>query len=208
MPTTPKFRSNRALRLALRRRQSGVVLLIALIAVVILAIGTVALFRSSDAALFNAGNLAFKRDMTNRGELGIAAAKAALTSGALNQEATRQSDQLAIGYYATMQATGTHGVPNALIGYQSGKTTSVTLPTINGGGGITIYYMIDRLCTATGSTDPSNACVVSSIGSAKGGTVLPYRGQAQPPSVPVYRISVRVDGPRNSQTFLQTTVSL
>jgi len=26
--------------------------------------------------------------------------------------------------------------------------------------------------------------------------------------VPVYRISVRVDGPRNSQTFLQTTVSL
>ena len=207
MPTTPKFRSNRALRLALRRRQSGVVLLIALIAVVILAIGTVALFRSSDAALFNAGNLAFKRDMTNRGELGIVAAKAALTSGALNQESTRQSKQLASGYYATMQATGTHGVPSTLISYQAGKT-SQALPTINGGDGITIYYMIDRLCTATGSTDPSNACVVSSIGSAKGGTVLPYRGQAQPPSVPVYRISVRVDGPRNSQTFLQTTVSL
>ncbi|MCT7307278.1 pilus assembly PilX family protein [Ralstonia wenshanensis] len=203
MPTTLKFRSNRALR----RRQSGIVLLIALIAVVILAIGTVALFRSSDAALFNAGNLAFKRDMTNRGELGIVAAKAALTSGALNQELTRQSNQLASGYYATMQLTGTHGVPNALIGYQPG-TTSTTLPTINGGDGITIYYMIDRLCNATGSTDPSNACVVSSIGSAKGGTVLPYRGQAQPPSVPVYRISVRVDGPRNSQTFLQTTVSL
>ncbi|WP_199030308.1 hypothetical protein [Ralstonia sp. ASV6] len=207
MPTTPKFRSNRALRLALRRRQSGVVLLIALIAVVILAIGTVALFRSSDAALFNAGNLAFKRDMTNRGELGIAAAKAALTSGALNQESARQSNQLTSGYYATMQATGTHGVPNTLIGYQP-ATASTPLPTINGGDGITIYYMIDRLCTALGSTDPSNACVVSSIGSAKGGTVLPYRGQAQPPSVPVYRISVRVDGPRNSQTFLQTTVSL
>ncbi len=207
MPTTPKFRSNRALRLASRRRQSGVVLLIALIAVAILAIGTVALFRSSDAALFNAGNLAFKRDMTNRGELGIVAAKAALTSGALNQESTRQNDQLASGYYATMQATGTHGVPNALIGYQPAKATT-PLPTINGGDGITIYYMIDRLCNALGSTDPSNACVVSSIGSAKGGTVLPYRGQAQPPSVPVYRISVRVDGPRNSQTFLQTTVSL
>jgi hypothetical protein len=207
MSTTPKSRSNRALRLALHRRQSGVVLLIALIAVAILAIGTVALFRSSDAALFNAGNLAFKRDMTNRGELGIVAAKAALTSGALNQEATRQSDQLASGYYATMQATGTHGVPNTLIGYQPAKS-STPLPTINGGDGITIYYMIDRLCNATGSTDPSNACVVSSIGSAKGGTVLPYRGQAQPPSVPVYRISVRVDGPRNSQTFLQTTVSL
>ncbi|CAJ0681036.1 hypothetical protein R82526_01033 [Ralstonia mannitolilytica] len=208
MPITSKFRSNRVLCLALGRRQSGVVLLIALIAVAILAIGTVALFRSSDAALFNAGNLAFKRDMTNRGELGIAAAKTALTSGALSSEATRQADQPASGYYATMQATGTHGVPNALIGYKPGKTTSTTLPTINGGDGITIYYMIDRLCTSAGSTDPSNACVVSSIGSAKGGTVLPYRGQAQPPSVPVYRISVRVDGPRNSQTFLQTTVSL
>jgi type IV pilus assembly protein PilX len=200
MPTTLKFRSNRALR----RRQSGIVLLIALIAVVILAIGTVALFRSSDAALFNAGNLAFKRDMTNRGELGIVAAKAALTSGALNQESTRQSNQAASGYYATMQPTDKHGLPNSLVALD----TPVANTKINGGDGITIYYMIDRLCNATGSTDPSNACVVSSIGSAKGGTVLPYRGQAQPPSVPVYRISVRVDGPRNSQTFLQTTVSL
>ncbi|WKZ85999.1 hypothetical protein N5B55_03325 [Ralstonia pickettii] len=208
MSTTPQLRSNRPLRAMVRRHQSGVVLLIALIAVVILAIGTVALFRSSDAALFNAGNLAFKRDMTNRGELGIVAAKAALTSGALNQESTRQSNQLASGYYATMQATGTHGVPNTLIGYLPSKPSTPPLPTINAGDGITIYYMIDRLCSATGSTDPSNACVVSSIGSAKGGTVLPYRGQAQPPSVPVYRISVRVDGPRNSQTFLQTTVSL
>ncbi|WP_426394841.1 pilus assembly PilX family protein [Ralstonia sp. R-29] len=204
MPTKPNIRPGRSLRIRLRRRQSGIVLLIALIAVVILAIGTVALFRSSDAALFNAGNLAFKRDMTNRGELGIVAAKAALTSGALNSESVRQSDQAASGYYATMQTTDKHGVPDNLVEL----ATAVLNTKINGGDGITIYYMIDRLCTATGSTDPSNACVVSSIGSAKGGTVLPYRGQAQPPSVPVYRISVRVDGPRNSQTFLQTTVSL
>jgi len=204
MPTKPNIRPGRSLRIRLRRRQSGIVLLIALIAVVILAIGTVALFRSSDAALFNAGNLAFKRDMTNRGELGIVAAKTALTSGALNSELVRQSDQAASGYYATMQSTDKHGVPDNLVGL----ATAVLNTKINGGDGITIYYMIDRLCTALGSTDPSNACVVSSIGSAKGGTVLPYRGQAQPPSVPVYRISVRVDGPRNSQTFLQTTVSL
>jgi len=204
MSTTPQLRLNRPLRAMVRRHQSGVVLLIALIAVAILAIGTVALFRASDAALFNAGNLAFKRDMTNRAELGIVAAKAALTSGALNQEATRQNDQLASGYYATMQPTDKHGLPNSLVALD----TAVKNTKINGGDGITIYYMIDRLCNAAGSTDPSNACVVSSIGSAKGGTVLPYRGQAQPPSVPVYRISVRVDGPRNSQTFLQTTVSL
>ena len=204
MPITPNVRPGRASRLALRRRQSGVVLLIALIAVVILAIGTVALFRSSDAALFNAGNLAFKRDMTNRGELGIVAAKTVLTSGALNLESVRQNDQAASGYYATMQSTDKHGVPDNLVGL----ATAVLNTKIDGGDGITIYYMIDRLCTATGSTDPSNACVVSSIGSAKGGTVLPYRGQAQPPSVPVYRISVRVDGPRSTQTYLQTTVSL
>ncbi|CAJ0726753.1 PilX-N domain-containing protein [Ralstonia mannitolilytica] len=204
MPIKPNARPLRGLRVALRRHQSGVVLLIALIAMVILAIGTVALFRSSDAALANAGNLAFKRDMTNRGELAIVAAKTALTSGALSQEATRQADQAAYGYYATMQQTDKHGVPNNLISLDK----PVVNNKINAGDGITLYYMIDRLCTSVGSTDPSNACVISSIGSAKGGTVLPYRGQAQPPSVPVYRISVRVDGPRNSQTFLQTTVSL
>ena len=204
MPIKPNVRPVRGSRGPLRQRQSGIVLLVTLIAMVILAIGTVALLRSSDAALFNAGNLAFKRDLTNRGEMAIAAAKTALTSGALSAEPTRQSDQPASGYYATMQATDKHGVPNNLVSL----ATAVANTKINGGDGITIYYMIDRLCTTAGSTDPANGCVVSSIGSAKGGTALPYRGKAQPPSVPVYRISVRVDGPRSTQTFLQTTVSL
>lgn len=201
MPKPPDRPLDRRLR---GTSQAGIVLLITLIALVILAIGTAALFRSADASLLNAGNLAFKRDLTNRGEQGIAAAKALLISGALSQESVRQADQAASGYYATMQATDAHGVPNNLISLAA----PVAATRINAGDGVSVYYMIDRLCTQAGSTNPSNSCVISSIGSAKGGTALPYRGQAQPPSVPVYRISVRVDGPRNTQTFIQTTVSL
>ncbi len=202
-PRLPNRLACRRLR-ARRGQQAGIILLITLVAMVILAIGTAALLRSADSALFNSGNLAFKRDLTNRGERGIVAAKIALTGGALNLESVRQLDQPASGYYASMQATGIHGVPNKLISLDP----VVAGTKIDGGDGVSIYYMIDRLCTLSGSTNPGNACVISSVGAAKGGTALPYRGQAQPPSVPVYRISVRVDGPRNTQAFLQTTVSL
>ncbi|MGH1551391.1 hypothetical protein ACRAWF_01910 [Streptomyces sp. L7] len=87
--------------------------------------------------------------------------------------------------------------------------TAVKNTKIDSGDGITIYFhTIDRLCNATGSTDPLKRLRGQFDRFRQGGTVLPHRGQAQPPSVPVYRISVRVDGPRNSQNFLQTTVSL
>ena len=51
-----------------RAAQRGVVLLYSLIALVIMLIAAIALVRSFQTSLFNAGNLGFKRDMRNQSE--------------------------------------------------------------------------------------------------------------------------------------------
>jgi len=107
MPTKPNIRPGRFLRIRLRRRQSGIVLLIALIAVVILAIGTVALFRSSDAALFNAGNLAFKRDIPRKRVLGaVAGALQGLAVGVVGEQLARRGVSGAVVPAAVGLVTG------------------------------------------------------------------------------------------------------
>ncbi len=58
------------------RRQRGATLIIALISLVILSIGALALMRSTSTSLFMAGNLAFKRDVANQAERAIAAGAA------------------------------------------------------------------------------------------------------------------------------------
>ncbi len=55
-------------------RERGVVLLFCLIILVVLLAGGVAVMRSMDTSLVGAGNLAFKRDLVNQGELAIAKA--------------------------------------------------------------------------------------------------------------------------------------
>jgi len=67
---------------------------------------------------------------------------------------------------------------------------------------VTIRYIIDRLCTNTGTASSPNC--VQSTGLPTGGTANRNTAVA-PPSATVYRISVRVDGPRFTQAFLQTT---
>jgi hypothetical protein len=67
---------------------------------------------------------------------------------------------------------------------------------------VTIRYIIDRLCSSTGTANIINC--VQSTGLPTGGTAN-HNTALAPPSATVYRISVRVDGPRSTQAFLQTT---
>ena len=50
------------------RRQAGVVMIITLIALVALLAASIALVRSFDSSMLQAGGLAFKRDLVNQGE--------------------------------------------------------------------------------------------------------------------------------------------
>jgi type IV pilus assembly protein PilX len=185
-------------------RQRGVVLIFTLIILLILTIGAVALMRSMNTSLFGAGNLAFRRDLANQGEQAVSTVLAEFsTGGALVNSTTTQVNVPADNYSATMLATNSQGMPNALLSDPAWAATNFTGPDLVGAtGDVIIRYAIDRLCNATGPSS-SATCVQSTA-------VGPSKSSKDPGGLPsasatVYRLSVRITGPRSTQVFLQTT---
>jgi len=194
-------------RCTLPHRQAGVVLIISLIALAILMIGGIALVRSFDTSMLMSGNLAFKRDLMNQAERGMAQAITALSAGgALANEATRQADVGSSNYSATSLASDAHGLPVVLLGSDATFTAAYTAGDISDATSrVTIRYVIDRQCAVAGAFSADN-CTTTTLTSDKGGSS--FLKKAGGGSRPVYRISVRVTGPRNTQAYLQTTVTL
>ena len=199
-PTTPRPRGSfRATPPRTLKRQRGIVMAITLIALALLLVGAAAMLRTVDTSGMLAGNLAFRRDLANRSESAIVAARAALVSGALDTEAARRADLAKANYSATRLASS-GGVPNVLAsdaayaaaGYASSAADKVTL-----------RWVIDRQCASGTVAFSTAACeFVSSDGDAGGSSWLRKPNGA---SRPVYRISVRVTGPRDTEAYFQST---
>jgi type IV pilus assembly protein PilX len=188
-----------------RSRQSGVVLIFALIVLLILTIGAVALVRSMNTSLFSAGNLAFRRDLVNQGEQAVSTViNEFKTGGILVTSGVSDDDLFTANYSSSTLPTNSQGVPLALL-------NNTTFGTVGNAGNdltgatpdVKIRYVIDRLCSAPNTVATSALCV-QSTGVPTGGTHNRNTAVA-PPSATVYRLSVRVSGPRSTQVFLQTT---
>ena len=199
-----------------RRAQRGAVLLFAMIALVILLIGTAALMRSMNTSLFTAGNFGFKRDLTNQGERAMATVLDLVQTGALVGNAARQADSAANNYSASVLPANAQGVPLALLTDAAFAAVGVTANDITlADMGVTVRYVVDRLCVAAGP-ETQDGCTLA-------GNVLPAGSSASEllraedgssggvgavaPQV-VYRVSIRVDGPRRTQSFFQSTFTI
>ena len=187
-----------------RSRQRGVVLIFSLIVLLILAVGAVALLRSMNDSLVTAGNLAFHRDLVNQGEQAISNVMTEFKTAAAPLLGETTDDNIAANYKSVALTTNPQGVPLALLNQTTFLTVGTGANDIAGpaNSGVTIRYVIDRLCNATGAAS-STTCVQSSA-LPTGGTADRNTAVAAPTAT-VYRISVRVSGPRNTQAFLQTT---
>ena len=188
-------------------KQSGVVLFVAMIALVVLMIAAVALIRSTDTAQAIAGNLAVKRDLTHESELAVQVALAKFASGGpLAGEAARTADLALSGggnYFASVQASNPMGIPFALMQASASSGEAAGYNT-----GVTYRYMIDRMCPAaglplnciTGRPAATNNFINDVDPSAGAGTGLGKRTFGS-----VYRISIRVTDSRSTQSYFQTT---
>jgi type IV pilus assembly protein PilX len=190
-------------------RQRGFTLLMALIALAILSIGAVAMIRSTNTTLVMAGNLAFKRDVANQAEVAIAAAMTDLNTGSLASDASRQANALTRNYSATILPTSVEGVPNALLNDTTYASAGFTRGDITDtAAGITLRYVIDRQCTATGTFDAAVCQSISATKTNRGDDTANADMSPGADRRPAYRISVRISGPRGVQTFVQTTTVL
>jgi type IV pilus assembly protein PilX len=188
--------------IASRRTQRGVILFIALIVLVAMSLAGIALMRSVDTNVMIAGNLAFRQGAT------LAADRAFEdpAEGALAWLRNPINAPLLIAdqsprYWATMQQT-----KNMLLdSYWS--TASVEL-TDNLSGN-RIRYVIHRMCQSTGPQLNANCVRVASAAapaSTKG--AVGYGQQAlQGATSTYYRVTVRIDGPRNTVSYVQAMLN-
>jgi type IV pilus assembly protein PilX len=198
------------------RSQRGVVLLFGLIVLAIMLVGAAAMVRSMNTSMFNAGNLGFKRDMANQVERVVAAVSTDMLSGNLATEVIRQSHVLARNYSATLLPSNAQGIPNALLSDTVFATVGTSARDITvAGQAVTMRYVLDRLCTNTGAANATH-CTMNNDPLSGGGGLRQQLGAATTTVAGagassqrvVYRLSVRVTGPRNTQAFFQQTVTL
>ena len=223
MTRVAPFPSRRPARQAQRRpaAQRGVVMLFALIALVIMLVGSVAVMRSLNVSLFNVGNIAFKRDMSNQAERVLGTVLTALKEGDLATAAARAAHSTADNYSASILETNTQGIPVALLADDDAfaavgnPANDIEVDDQN----VRIRYVIDRLCDDIGEDAVlgSARCVLSESDAPAGGDSSKFNDAAMGGSsgsakgaAPLqvgYRVSIRVSGPRNTLSFFQTPLS-
>lgn len=194
----------------------GVTVIMALIALLILMIGAAAVVRSMYTSMSNTGNISFKRDLTNQAERAAAQVMTLLQSGALATEAARQANLVTSNYSATILPTNAQGIPTALLATDAAFAAAWTGGDITvADQSVTLRWVLDRLCVNAGAADESH-CTMSDAGTTNSDSAS-QRNSAQNASGTglgalqrqvVYRLSIRATGPRNTQSFLQTTFTL
>jgi Tfp pilus assembly protein PilX len=185
-------------------RQKGVVLLISLIMLVAMTMAGVALMRSVDTSVAVAGNLAFKEASVMSADLGIQAAARQLEVS--NVGATLYNTNTGAGYFSSQPFIEPDWFD--LASWNDGVLLNSGTPD---SAGNVIRYVIHRMCTVPDVPwdDPNNQCgkfktTAAASGGSKSTTALPIEG----PPMLYYRITARVDGPRNTVSVVQTSVLL
>jgi type IV pilus assembly protein PilX len=193
-----------------RHSQSGVVMVMTLICLVLMLIASVALTRSSTNSLLQAGNFAFKRDLLNQAERGFAKAINELNSGTeLKLEHYRENDLSTKNYSAKKLASNAQGIPNVLINDSTFSASDIMKQSdiTDSASGITIRTVIDRQCSGSGAFSTANCVPYEELfNAAQAGTARLKRVKGE--NTATYRISVRVKGPRNTEAFQQMIVTL
>lgn len=219
-----------AARRGLARLQRGVSLIFALMALVVLTLGAVALLRSVDTGLLVLGNLGFKQDALAAASVGTEAAINWLQG---ESDSSLAEDQRAKGYYATaitaLEATGPRADAAAntqatIVDWSyndcanvsglNGRSVNCLKPSaeIDAGGGNKVRYIITRLCASNG-TAIGNDCMkavdiqtgtnTSQRGSLGYGTSTRFYDTV---TGTYYRIVTRTEGVRGTVSFTETMV--
>ena len=201
-----------------RAQQRGVALVFAMIALVLMLIGAAAIMQSLNTSLFSAGNLGFKRDLTNQGERALNTVLTLVSSGALGSDAARQSNNPAQNYSATIFTdTNGQGIPAALLTDAAFAGVGVAGNDISiADMNVTVRYVVDRLCTAgTAAVSPTACSVAGNVAPLGGSSSESARAEdasaggvgALLPQA-IYRVTIRVAGPRATQSFFQATFTI
>lgn len=200
-----------------RRRQRGTALFVALIMLVAMSIAAVSLVRSVDTTVVITGNLAFQQTALQVADYGIEAAAGDLVTIRANSRDARwrRGDTCAIpggsrtafNYYPTLFERASTGSPTIDGVTYTGGYPGVpsldwnTVPCVTNTripAGYAVQYLIDRLC------NHATNCVADNP--QEGGSRRAGQARFSGAQSIHYRVTVRVSGPNNAQSFVQVTM--
>jgi type IV pilus assembly protein PilX len=202
-------------RCAPPRSERGVVVFIALIVLVAMTLAGLATLRASGSAILTAGNLGFRQGATIAGDLGGESALAWLTK---QGPITLEARDPAKGYYSTWNdlepplAAGQ--TFNPLTWGESNWKNAARAVQVNAGAvdaaGNRVSYVIHRMCAVSGAIAgtgaPANQECVTVSDPGKGGPKEAGQKALVGTSQVYYRITARIEGPKNTVSYVQTMV--
>jgi type IV pilus assembly protein PilX len=190
--------------------QRGLVLFIALIVLVAMTMAGIGMVRSVDTSNVIAGNLAFKQGTIQTADRGIESGVQWLIARATGT--TLQITDIGSGYYSAKPAAEPDwSDPNVWANAACVNGCAPDPAT----GNVTRYF-IHRMCTepdtppdGNGPSGNPNHCMkrYDQVGKAPGGSKKPGPQFEGTPKL-FYRVTARVDGPRNTSSVVQTTVAV
>lgn len=214
-------------------RQSGIVLFFALLALAVMSIAAVALIRSVDTNALLSGNIVYRQSASTTSNVALEGiAQSIATNISLTDSL---SNHPTLGYYANCSQFDTN--PDQLICDGSQLTTmtwndgnSRLAPNQTDGNdeirngidrqGNEIRYIVERMCnysnaetTAGGALVDSNRCVMASTracgedSSHDSGKKEEFEPCTPGSDFPLFRVTLRISGPKNTVTFLQSFIS-
>ncbi len=194
------------------KHQRGVVLFIALIALVAMTLAGIALMRSVDTANVIAGNFAFKESAIHATDRGTEFAITALPALIANNGSTQVNNQ----YYPVRQAE-VAGIPGMPATVDWSAVTKTTIPNT----GNDVQYVVERMCDpipASGvvpavpngpsqqnRNDVTDYCITApqcSPGVSINAPPFCVAGDIS------YRVTARVTGPRGTVSVVQSIVTM
>lgn len=193
-----------------RHAQRGAVLMITLISLVILLLAAISLFRSVDTGTLIAGNLALRQAAVAAGDRAVAEAAAAIKA---RQDSSAENvwtfpthplntTDAAISYY-------THIDPD--LDLMAASTWAAGGPSTDlnaeDGGGNRTQYLIQRMCRQINTLPESDYCVLNYIDQDNDSKATGAGVPDRPKFSIMYRVTVRVSGPKNTVSFTQAFIN-
>ena len=191
----------------LPRGQGGAVLIIALVVLVAMTLSALALIRSVSTTNLVSGNMAFRESAVLSAEHGTEKALAVISTRVASGLASLFSDDDSIGYRAARRDPDPAAGENWAMFWDTGSPLHVPAAGVaTDPAGNTVSFIIHRLCQTTGRPADANCARPPLAGTddshAGGGMPLPSSSQIY------YRITSRVQGPRNTVAYTQTIIAI
>ncbi|MCW5634249.1 MAG: hypothetical protein KIT17_13030 [Rubrivivax sp.] len=164
-------------------------ILVVLLLMSVMVLGGMALARMTEIGTLATGNNAAREASLQASEVGINTAFVA-TQGLATEE-----NNAGTWYWATTQAADANGMPN--VAWDAAPEIVV--------GSYSVRYVVERLCNVAPVTDTLRQCLVRQVPQVSSSRV--GHEEVDPPNTRQFRITVRVVGPKDAETWVQTLVS-